>query len=985
MGARAMQTSGGRKALAPRRALPERRRQGGRMELVFILGLAALGLWCWAQTQRIETLTRKLEELERRLAEREGELPPLLLDQPLPPDEEPLLLDTPLPEASNDALPSPPEPVSAQAVGVGVLVAALLAPALTGLAGAPGVSLYLCAAGAAALSFAAQRRWVWLALASLVGMHLWFAASIAAGDTTRALALIGVASIGAALLSLRSSTSRGWSYLRTLAPGAAVSIGAVLLGWTWLAAAPGPPELVAGPALLSAIHVLLAAWLVRGRGAAPHALAVAIAALLAGAVLYRSVRADAAPLGGDFYPAILISALIVMVSALGARMPRSNAAIVAASGAGGAALLVLLAAFSSPDWHSLSAWGALFIGAAMLFAAAWRAAADVAEPRSNSIVAIWAGAGAALAILGMESLFPASVRTAGQALAALAFAAALAWRGWRIFGLAAIVAAVIAIAHALAPLLGEAASAGARDYAALGAAAALLFGASAILSLRTPEHAIAGALSSAAIAVVVVAMFIALAGWVIAPFAEAAARALVLIAAGHVLASFEGVGEVAKWRGHALIGAGLLYALAIPGAELNPWWGAVAAFIGGPPLVNVMALAFAAPAVLGFAAAWRFYERQLVPARLYAGAGSVLLLIWLALELRRTFHGAAMSEGPVGLTEGAGYALIALGFACVLAIAARARSGASAMATDLPTAARIAAWGAVLFAAFVLLIVRHPWWGAHDAETTGDNTALVAVLMQLAACALALVLGRALSMSRGAEPTGFAAATFAALMAWSFGHAAIRWLYHSGAMDDGGALVGLEGFAHALWPLVFISVSAWATARAPGRDTVRAYLFDLQALWSAAIWPALAFAALGLWLLFDPWWGMTPATLSSPLAAAVAIASYLFAAALSAAAPRIPHVRWKARLAQAATAAWIGHLLVAIALAVRWLHRGESLRDAPLSPSELWTLALSWSLLAVAVWFTRPQREEQRLRGIDLFAITPGARRERRYGRRQRS
>ena len=88
---------------------------------------------------------------------------------------------------------------------------------------------------------------------------------------------------------------------------------------------------------------------------------------------------------------------------------------------------------------------------------------------------------------------------------------------------------------------------------------------------------------------------------------------------------------------------------------------------------------------------------------------------------------------------------------------------------------------------------------------------------------LALALGRALSLSREAEPTRFAAASTAVLLAWSFGNCAIRWLHHRGYMDDGVAPYALEGLAHALWPLIFVIAAAQLTRLAPGRDTTRAW------------------------------------------------------------------------------------------------------------------------------------------------------------------
>src|SRR5262249_49152263 len=134
---------------------------------------------------------------------------------------------------------------------------------------------------------------------------------------------------------------------------------------------------------------------------------------------------------------------------------------------------------------------------------------------------------------------------------------------------------------------------------------------------------------------------------------------------------------------------------------------------------------------------------------------------------------------------------------------------------------------------------------------------------QAIAVLLALGLARALNVSRQMDPTRFAASAAAALFIWSFGHAAIRWLYHQGGMDDDPGFVQLEGYFHALWPLALVIVAASMTARARSRLPGRADLHDLQAIWAAAAWPALGFAALGLWVLYNPWWGLAPARAES--------------------------------------------------------------------------------------------------------------------------
>jgi uncharacterized membrane protein len=400
-----------------------------------------------------------------------------------------------------------------------------------------------------------------------------------------------------------------------------------------------------------------------------------------------------------------------------------------------------------------------------------------------------------------------------------------------------------------------------------------------------------------------------------------------------------------------------------------------------------------------------------------------------------------MASEAVGLIEGAAYALVFIGAALATAIFARLRAAKHSdgpFTQDLLSAMRAIAWGALIAAGSILLVARHPWWGAHEGSATSLVHTGLAALAQLVAAGLALVLGRALSRSRALDPARFAAASAVLLFTWSFGHAAIRWFYHAGAMDDGAPFVGLEGFAHALWPLVLVVAGAELTARAPGRDTVRAYLYDLQALWSASVWPALGSAALGLWFSFNPWWGIDPATIATPLSATAALACLMLAAWLSIAAEGVPHLRWRDWFVRLSTIACIVHLLVATTLAVRWLHHRADMSSAVAGEVELWIYSAAWALFGAAAFWIGLTRNTALVRwsglvilllttlyvylliftqltgfiraltaiGLaavlfvvawlartyrpgpkpgDLVNVTPAARRERRYGRRQRS
>jgi uncharacterized membrane protein len=246
------------------------------------------------------------------------------------------------------------------------------------------------------------------------------------------------------------------------------------------------------------------------------------------------------------------------------------------------------------------------------------------------------------------------------------------------------------------------------------------------------------------------------------------------------------------------------------------------------------------------------------------------------------------------------------------------------------------------------------------------------MLAQIPAMTLALLLGRALSNSQETDWLRFAAATVAALFGWSFGHGIIRWIHHRGFMDDNVPLLDLEGYAHALWPLVFVLVAAEITKRAPGRDATRAYLADLQSIWAAAVWPAFLYACLGFCLLYAPWWGAMPVQFYANTGAVIAFTAMLTAALTSWFAPDVPKVHWKLWLVRAATVAVAAQLFVALTMLVRWLHHGPDMATAPPGEVELWIYSAVWALfgagaLGLGLWRNDPV---MRWVGLGVLLIT---------------
>lgn len=197
------------------------------------------------------------------------------------------------------------------------------------------------------------------------------------------------------------------------------------------------------------------------------------------------------------------------------------------------------------------------------------------------------------------------------------------------------------------------------------------------------------------------------------------ALALALAAAWREQARPDGFAYALSWLAYAA--AALL--LAAGALLFNPWWGAFAPPVAGPPIANELVLGYAAPALAALAGAWLF-DRWRAPSRVLA-MGLIVVLqlaLWLALEHRRLFHADAMAAAPIAAAEawsltallaayaGAAFWLgLRLGLRWLLfaatAVALAALLKAALMdAPALQGAARTAAFAALLAATVAILI-----------------------------------------------------------------------------------------------------------------------------------------------------------------------------------------------------------------------------------------------------------------------------------------
>jgi uncharacterized membrane protein len=876
-----------------------------------------------------------------------------------------------------------------QALGALAIVAALLAPPLTsaGAWPAPALTLYLGAAGATGFAVAALRRWGWVAATTTLGAYVWFALSLTDGALYRALFMLSLAAIGACALGFRraeaaqSSDPLDWPNIRAMLPTLAIAISALaaVAVWDVLAWRGAAPASIAGPALVGLLHVALAAFALRARVAHEAALVAAIGGLVLGAYAFTRVGGG----GADGYLWLLVCAPATGLAALATLSHARERILVSAFGAVGALLLLLVALAARPHWNAFDVWGPLAAGAVLLALAGEIASRQSTSPRADWSVDAWAGAGAVALILALESAIPSTFKTPALAGAALGFTAVHIWRGWRAASASALSAAALTLAHALSPsFLGEAWRGATNVWQAeaiLVLAAALLFAAAFALRRAGPRTATAEALESASILVLLIGAFLLLrhfaaAGERLDYFTETALRALTLVAAGFVVLprGDAPVGFITRWRGHALMAAGLAVALLTCGLVYHPWWGVSPASLA-IPLINANALAFAAPAALALLTAGRFYLRERALARAYAIVGAIFAACWAALEIRRAFHGPMMAGGPIGLVEGDCYGLAALAGACAVVLWARQRAGQAAgddrrFTHDLIRVTGAATFAGVLIGALFLLATRNAWWGGQDFHATNASATALATLAHVPAAVLAMLTG--LALPKRASNACFAAASAAALFAMTFGLLAIRWAHHQGAMDDFTSMRGIEGLYYTLWPLAFISAAIWATERLANDPSGRELARDFDAIWAIGLWPALAYAAFGLWALFNPWRGAWPAQADSFAAAAIGLGLYLAAAALSFNAARLPIMRETPYFATAAKIAGVVHLFAATTLIVRRIFHGPDMASEMMETSlETWTYSAVWALFGAATLAIGALRRDGVLRWVGLALL----------------
>ncbi|MBV8199383.1 MAG: DUF2339 domain-containing protein, partial [Acidobacteria bacterium] len=126
--------------------------------------------------------------------------------------------------------------------------------------------------------------------------------------------------------------------------------------------------------------------------------------------------------------------------------------------------------------------------------------------------------------------------------------------------------------------------------------------------------------------------------------------------------------------GRLVILLGLVIALAGPGLALNPLW--KHQLVGSMPLLNVLAAAYALPAVLAIAAGAevRLQGGRWLP-RLASIAALLLGFAWISLSVRQHFAGSFLDTAPAGAAERYGYSAAWVLYGVALLLAGIARRG----------------------------------------------------------------------------------------------------------------------------------------------------------------------------------------------------------------------------------------------------------------------------------------------------------------------
>jgi uncharacterized membrane protein len=452
---------------------------------------------------------------------------------------------------------------------------------------------------------------------------------------------------------------------------------------------------------------------------------------------------------------------------------------------------------------------------------ALRLATDRSKPVDRRALEIWGGASAAALLASIAVGFSWQWAGFGFAAAALGLAFAGRWLGWRSVAWSAAAGAALGLAALLAPtMLTHALRGGADAWFYLAAALALAVASFLSARIVATDVPAAEALRTLSPLAALVGAFVFL-RWMaggaggVPPdgLTEASIRTFLIADAGLVSLARSGAEQTrfARFRGHALMLAAAFHGLVFQVWIYNPRIGFFGDVVGGPPLFDTLAIAFAAPAIVFGAGAARIYRDQREAGRAYAVIALLSGVSWTFLEIRRLVHWPHLGGGPktIGAAESVACSLVLL----ALALAAdrlRRREPAQPLLADAGRLASFLRIVAVAFAVVMAGLWSNPCWGAAERTTAGWGP--VAALFVGYAMIVALsALAAADAYRAGSEREGDTIAGAAIFLGLILASLIVRAGFHGPSLTLDAGTSQLETWSYsavgALAGLGFVAVS----------------------------------------------------------------------------------------------------------------------------------------------------------------------------------
>ncbi len=753
-----------------------------------------------------------------------------------------------------------------QPLGLLGVLAAFAVPAVSGGArwndGAlDGYLLLIMATGAAV---AAMRSWAGVAAVCLFSIGTWLLYKLAGADAA-GTAILVVASpamiIAADIFRRRRGVAPPPSDLFSFITGAACAFSSLIVLALFTKT---DARVTAGAGLATAALAALVALAVRRRLSPPWLLAAPAAIVVAWSLV------EAVGFGPtDGLRIIWLLPGLAAVGAAGLYGAITGPKRELSASIGAIAAAVSLGLLAHALHHRFERWDeAMMAGfSAMLAAGAATLAQTATNPRQDRATAVWIGAAAAaiavLAYVGLDGRStPAAVALIGLALAGLG--RRLHWRG---FAEAAAGASLVSLAGLLSPAIAGAAMTGGEPWEIIALAVAAASSVQAVTwrVLKGEPEAIASAetTSTAAVFSALFGAFLVLRifslpagghGAAIGAFTAASLRTLLLLAAGLAMIVRQPATRWLKYRAPILLVIGAGHGLLWQGLIFHPWWGGGGP-VGGPPILDVLALGLLAPALICAAAARRLLAAARPLATPGAVAALVFLLLWLISEVRRLFHGPFLGHGPLEYAEAASYAV------ALMAVALAAEHGRKPVVADLGFGGGLGGvfdgliWIAGGVALWLLADVASPWWGPLSG-TLGSPIPLA--LAYVAGAGLTGLLAVA-AARRERIALARSATVAAALEALALLTLAVRYAFHGPAMRVNLVQASAETWTFsavwALYGLLVLAVGArrrqvtlrWLGLAILLAATAKVFLFDMARL--EGVIRAGSFLALGVLLL----------------------------------------------------------------------------------------------------------------------------------------